>query len=155
VPVLAGVYVASVWTENDKLHEFSKAAISAYGLSAIYTVAIKGVTNTSRPTNEFQGGRYGFPSYHTASTFSLAAVIDEYYGWQAGVPAYVLAGLVGWSRIDQREHDLSDVVFGSVLGFVVGKTVAAAHLERHSNFQITPYYDPANRGAGVTVETKF
>jgi membrane-associated phospholipid phosphatase len=121
----------------------------------MYTVAIKGITNTSRPTNQFEHGRYGFPSYHASSTFSLAAVVDEYYGWQWGVPAYVMAGLVGWSRIDQREHDLSDVLFGAVLGVVVGKTVAACHIERYSNLRVTPYVDPATRTSGVTVDTKF
>ncbi|MGE5192927.1 MAG: phosphatase PAP2 family protein [Deltaproteobacteria bacterium] len=155
VPVLAGVYGLSLWCRDDKLHEFSKAAISAYALSSMYTVAIKGITDTQRPTNQFENGHYGFPSFHTSSTFCLAAVIDEYYGWQAGVPAYVLAGLVGWSRIDQREHDLSDVVFGSVLGLVIGKTVAAAHLEQYSGFKVTPYYDAGTRTTGVTVDTRF
>jgi hypothetical protein len=155
LPVLTGVYALSHWCEDDKLHEFSKAAFSAYGLSAMYTVAIKGITDTQRPTTEFQHGHYGFPSYHASSTFCLAAVIDEYYGWQVGVPAYVLAGLVGWSRIDQREHDLSDVVFGSILGFVIGKTVACAHLEHYSGFRVTPTYDPASGTTGVTVDTRF
>ncbi len=156
VPALAAVYAVSLWTDDECcLHEFSKSAISAYALSAMYTVAIKGITNTSRPTNQFQHGHYGFPSYHASSTFSLAAVVDEYYGWQWGVPAYVMAGLVGWSRIDQREHDLSDVLFGAVLGVVVGKTVAAVHIERYSNLRVTPYFDPATRASGVTVDTKF
>jgi hypothetical protein len=155
VPVLAGVYALSLWTENDHLHEFSVAAFSAYGLTAISTVAIKGVTNTSRPTTQFENGHYGFPSYHAASSFCLAAVIEEYYGWQVGLPAYALAGLVGWSRIDQREHDLSDVLFGSVLGFVIGKTVAATHLDRRANMQITPYYDAQNRAAAVSLEKRF
>ena len=155
VPVLTGVYALSLFTECDQLHEFSVAAFSAYGLTAISTVAIKGVTNTTRPTTQFEGGHYGFPSYHAASTFTLAAVVDEYYGWQWGLPAYALAGLVGWSRIDQREHDLSDVFFGSVLGFVIGKSVAAAHLDRRANMKITPYYDAQNRAAAVSIEKRF
>jgi membrane-associated phospholipid phosphatase len=155
VPVLAGVYALGLWTECDHLHEFTVAAFSAYGLSAISTVAIKGVTDTSRPTTQFENGRYGFPSYHSASTFSIAACIEEYYGWQWGLPAYALAGLVGWSRIDQREHDLSDVFFGSVLGFVIGKSVAAAHLDRRANMKITPYYDAQNRAAAVSLEKRF
>jgi hypothetical protein len=155
VPALAAVYAVSLWTDDDKLHEFSKAVISAYSLSAMYTVALKGITNTSRPTTQFENGHYGFPSYHASSTFSIAAVIDEYYGLEVALPVYVLAGLVGWSRVDQREHDLSDVLFGSVLGFVVGKTVAAAHLEKYSNFRVTPYYDPVSHGGGVTVERRF
>ena len=155
VPVLAGVYALGLWTENDHLHEFSVAAFSAYGLTAISTVAIKGVTNTTRPTTQFENGHYGFPSYHAASTFSIAACIEEYYGWQVGLPAYALAGLVGWSRIDQREHDLSDVLFGSVLGFVIGKSVSAAHLDRRANMKITPYYDAQNRAAAVSLEKRF
>jgi membrane-associated phospholipid phosphatase len=155
VPVLAGVYAVSLWTEADHLHEFSKAVLSAYGLTAFSTVAIKGVTNTSRPTTQFENGHYGFPSYHAASAFTIAAVVEEYYGWQVGLPVYVLAGLVGWSRIDQREHDLSDVLFGSVLGFVIGKSVACAHLERRANLKITPYYDTQNRAAAVLLEKRF
>ena len=156
VPALAAVYAISLWTDDECcLHEFSKTAISAYALSAMYTVIIKGITNTSRPTTQFEHGHYGFPSYHASSTFCLAAVVDEYYGWQWGVPMYVLGGLVGWSRIDQREHDLSDVLFGAVLGVVVGKTVAAVHMERYSNLRVTPYFDPATRTSGISVDTKF
>ena len=42
------------------------------------------------------------------------------------------------------------MLFGSVLGFVIGKTVAAAHLERNSNITVLPYYDPVWRAAGVS-----
>ena len=155
VPILAGVYAASLWTQDPKLHEFSVSTFSAYGLNAIITVSLKGITNTTRPTTQFENGHYGFPSYHASSTFTIAASLDEFYGWKVGVPAYVLAGLVSWSRIDQREHDLSDVLFGAVLGVVVGKTVSAAHLERQLNVKISPYYDVQNQAAGISVEKRF
>jgi hypothetical protein len=38
---------------------------------------------------------------------------------------------------------------------VIGKTVAATHLERYSGFKVTPYYDPGTRTSGVTAETRF
>lgn len=155
VPVMAGIYGWGLWTQDEWTHEFSKALISAYAITSITTVSIKAVTNTDRPTTQFQDGHYGFPSFHTASTFSMAAVIDEYYGWPAGVPAYVLAGLVGWSRIDQREHDLSDVLFGSLLGFVIGKSIAKAHLDRYGNHEIVPYYDPATKTVGALFTWRF
>lgn len=155
IPVIAGVYGLSLWTADEHLHEFSLSLISAYTLSSAATVAIKGITNTQRPTSAYQDGEYGFPSFHASTMFSIASVIDEYYGWQSGVPAYVLAGLVGWSRIDQREHDLSDVAFGAGLGFVIGKAVAAAHIERHSNMQIMPYYDPVQQTGGVQFEKRY
>lgn len=155
VPAIATVYVWSVWGQREREHEFSKAVISAYAITAFTTVAIKGVTDTHRPTNEFQDGKYGFPSYHTASTFAIAAVADEYYGWPVGLPCYVLAGLVGWSRIDQREHDFSDVIFGSVLGFVIGKSVAACHLDGCTGCRIIPCYDPATGFLGATFHKRF
>ncbi|MGQ0634454.1 MAG: phosphatase PAP2 family protein [Planctomycetaceae bacterium] len=155
LPVLFGLYGISMWGRHEKLHEFSKAVICAYGISAVATVAVKGVTDTQRPTDQYQDGRWGFPSYHASSTFCIAAVADEYYGWPVGLPCYVLAGLVGWSRIDQREHDLSDVFFGSVLGFVIGKSVAGAHLERYGNYRVYPYYDPVVRGVGFTLSTTY
>jgi hypothetical protein len=155
VPVMFGVYGYSVWQQDEELHSFSKAAISAHALSALTTVAIKGIIDTQRPTTEFHDGRYGFPSYHTASTFALAATIEEYYGWKAGLPAYTLAGLVGWSRIDQREHDLSDVLFGAVLGYTIGKSVAAAHLERDFGVNVLPYYEPTSRTSGIMLDFRF
>ncbi|MBS0263306.1 MAG: phosphatase PAP2 family protein [Planctomycetes bacterium] len=155
VPALVGVYAVGLWTQDPTLHEFSLTTISAYTISAVTTVTIKAITNTQRPSTEFQNGQYGFPSFHTSSTFAIAACIDEFYGWQVGVPAYVMAGLVGWSRIDQREHDLSDVLFGAVLGIVVGKTVSAAHFDRIADMKITPYYDWQNQATGVAFEKRF
>jgi len=155
MPVIMSVYGYSLWRQDAELHSFSVALISAHAITSITTVTLKGLTDTQRPDPEHYGGHWGFPSYHTSSSFAIAATVDEYYGWKAGVPAYVLAGLVGWSRIDGREHDLSDVVFGSVLGFVIGKSVAAAHLERDMPVQITPYYDPVQQAGGVMFEAPF
>jgi membrane-associated phospholipid phosphatase len=155
VPVLVGVYATSLWLQEPTLHEFSVSTLSAYTISAAVTVALKGITNTQRPTTQFENGHYGFPSYHSSSTFAIAACLDEFYGWQVGVPAYVLAGLVGWSRIDQREHDLSDVLFGAVLGVVVGKTVSAAHLDRQDNLKIAPYFDTQNQATGISIEKRY
>lgn len=155
VPVIGAIYGISLWTQDEHTHEFSKTLISAYSITALTTVAIKAVTNTNRPTNEFQDGEYGFPSYHAASAFSIAAVADEYYGWPVGLPCYALAGLVGWSRIDQREHDLSDVVFGSILGFVIGKSVSAAHMDGITGCQVVPCFDPATRSFGAVFHKKF
>ena len=71
-------------------------------------------------------------------------MLDEYYGLQAGLPAYALAGLIGWSRLDERDHDLSDVVFGAALGFVIGKSVARDHLYGDSRVRLLPYVHPTD-----------
>ncbi len=149
IPALAGLYAYSLWDQNEPLHDLSGALIGAYGVTTTTTTLIKVAVNTDRPSNDFNDGKYGFPSYHTASSFALASVLDEYYGHEAGLPAYILAGVIGWTRIDERDHDLSDVVFGAVLGTVIGKSVARHHLD--SKVDVLPYYDPQNQTTGVTL----
>jgi hypothetical protein len=155
VPVLLALYGYTLHQDDIELHHFMSSLISAYTLTGLSTVAIKGIVNTDRPTDEWNNGEFGFPSFHTASSFAIAAVIDEYHGPQAGLPAYVLAGLIGWSRIDERDHDLSDVVFGAALGYVIGKSVAGRHLYGDSRVQIWPYVHPVDGSTGLMLECPF
>lgn len=155
VPVLLGFYAYSVRRQDDELHDLMTTMISAYTLSGLTTVAIKGIANTDRPSDEWNGGQFGFPSFHTASTFTIAAVLDEYYGCRAGLPAYTLAGLVSWSRIDERDHDLSDVVFGAAMGYVIGKSVAGRHLYGDSRVRILPYVHPSDGSSGLALDLEF
>ncbi len=61
---------------------------------------------------------YSFPSGHTAYSFASATVITMYYGrW--GVPAFVLASMVGISRIYLALHWPTDVVAGALIGIAV------------------------------------
>lgn len=154
-PVMLGVYGYSVWTQNEELHDVMGTMLSATVITGVSTAALKLIANTDRPSNKFSNGHYGFPSYHTSSTFAIAAVLDEYYGCQVGLPAYALAAAVGFSRIDQQAHDLSDVVFGAALGFVIGKTVAAQHRCDDSNVEICPYFHPTDGTPGVAWAVKF
>ena len=50
---------------------------------------------------------------------------------------------------------LYSMLFGSVLGFVIGKTVAAAHLDRYSSITVLPYYDPVCSASGLLFEKRF
>ncbi len=154
-PVMLGVYGYSVWRQDEELHDVMGAVLSASAITAVSTSTLKLITNTDRPSDKWNNGQYGFPSYHTASTFAIAAVLDEYYGSHVGLPAYALAAAVGFSRIDAQDHDLSDVVFGGVLGFVIGKTVAGRHLCDDSNLQLSPYVHPTDGTPGIAIEAKF
>jgi len=61
-----------------------------------------------------------FPSGHTTSAFSAAVVITylcKNKGW--GVPALLIAILVGYSRMYLTQHFFEDVIAGSVIGVMV------------------------------------
>lgn len=155
VPVLASSWALSVWQDDPQFHEFNEALISAYTLSGLATLAIKGATNTDRPDDDWNGGQWGFPSFHAASTFTIAAVLEDYYGWRAGLPAYALAGLISWTRIDERDHDLSDIVFGAAMGYVIGKAVADVHQGGEGHVRLAPWYHATEEATGVMLETRF
>ena len=155
IPALLGTYAYSVWAQNEEVNHLSKTLISAYTITGVSTVILKGIVDSDRPTNDWNDGRYGFPSFHTASSFTIAAVLDEYYGAKVGLPAYTFAGLIGYSRIDERDHDLSDVLFGAALGYIVGKSVAGKHLHGDSRVRILPYVHPTEGSTGVMLECPF
>jgi membrane-associated phospholipid phosphatase len=112
-------------------------------------------TGTVAPNGQRDAFGGAWPSGHTSSSFAFAAVLDEYYGPKVGIPAYILAGLVGWERIDDREHDLSDVVFGAALGYVIGRTVSERHHREFCGFEMQPYVDPWTGTTGLALERRF
>ena len=84
------------------------------------SVARLGFNETSwgvRPT----GNGYGFPSGHVAFAATGASFLQERYGWQYGVPAWILTGFVAWNRVDNGDHHWRDVIASGVLAYGVGK----------------------------------
>jgi membrane-associated phospholipid phosphatase len=88
--------------------EFAESAAVTMGL----TVALKYSVNATRPNGE----AHAFPSGHAAISFSTAEFLRQRYGWQYGLPAYVLASFVGYSRIHAHEHSFRDVGAGALIG---------------------------------------
>jgi hypothetical protein len=154
---IGGLYLYSLHTQDAELHDLSKALFNAVSITGLTTVALKATigANTTAPNDEPDPFGGAWPSGHTSSAFAFAAVLDEYCGHKVGIPAYLLAGLAGWERIDDGEHDLSDVVFGAVLGYVIGKTVAAEHRVRFCGMEMQPLVDPAHGTTGLCLERRF
>ena len=94
-------------------------------------------------------------SASTATSFAMAAVVDERYGWKGGVPAYLAAGLIGFSEIDQQRHTVSDVVFGAALGYVIGKSIAASRYRPDSPFKLVPFIDTYTGSQGIAFERRY
>jgi hypothetical protein len=49
--------------------------------------------------------------------------LEQRLGWKGAVPAYIFASCVAISRLPDNRHWLSDVVFGSGVGIIAGRTV--------------------------------
>jgi membrane-associated phospholipid phosphatase len=75
-----------------------------------------------RTKNRAWDGSGCFPSGHTAAAFAVATVFAERYGRYRRL-AYLLAGIIGASRISTRAHYPSDVFFGAAAGYSISHFV--------------------------------
>lgn len=62
---------------------------------------------------------FSFPSGHTGASFAAAAAL--FFGKnRMGVPAFIMAALIGFSRIYLYVHYPTDVLAGALLGIMLG-----------------------------------
>jgi membrane-associated phospholipid phosphatase len=138
-------YYIGYQAQDYRTYSVGKTLISAYLINGASTLTLRLATNAHGPSD----AKYDWPSGHTSCTFTLAAVLDHSYGPVVGVPMYAFAGWVGFERIDDRQHKLSDVIFGAALGLVVGHSVAAGHMPQIKGGYVVPYADPEEGTAGI------
>lgn len=105
--------------DNTGLLEFSKSAALTIGTVQTFKYSF----NQKRPN----GSDHSFPSGHTAISFASAEFMRKRYGLYAGVPSYILASYVGYTRVEVRDHYILDIMAGAALGFA------------SSNFFTEPY----------------
>jgi len=99
----------------------------------IFTHSVKRIINKKRPN----GSNYSFPSGHTASAFTGASFLQLRYGWKVGIPAYLLASYVGYTRIKANKHDKWDVLGGAVVG--IGSSLLFVKPYKNKNFGVGLY----------------
>ncbi|MEE8341893.1 MAG: phosphatase PAP2 family protein [Candidatus Neomarinimicrobiota bacterium] len=104
--------------------EFATSALLANGLT---TIILKRLIGRERPNGS---SNHSMPSGHTSHSFAVAAVANELYGQKIGTVAYLIAGIVAISRINDNVHYLSDVIFGAGLGTIIGRGFAKTYREK-------------------------
>jgi PAP2 superfamily len=108
--------------------------------SLIVSDALKAVTQRARPLSgrersEFFDGGSSFPSGHSTQAWSVATIVAyEYHDHRAvQVAAYGTATAISLARFTSKNHYLSDVLVGSVLGYGIGQYLYHAHHREQSN----------------------
>ena len=146
-------YFLSIRDRNNLNKERAWTMRNALTITFLTTAALKTIRHNKTPNDNNRA----WPSGHTASSFTVASVLDEYYGPKVGIPAYILASLVGYRMIDTGDHWGSDVVFGATLGWVVGHTVAGPEKDlKIAGFDIVPYVPQTEKPAfGISFVKRF
>lgn len=132
MPMAAGL---TILIKGDKQGGGQFLKSFATNLGATYLA--KYVINKDRPENSKDG--LAFPSGHTSITFQSASFLQRRYGWKYGIPAYLLAGFVAYSRmegVDDR-HDGWDVLGGIVVGMVSTYLFTTPDQKEHYKIGIT------------------
>lgn len=134
VLIAGGTYLAGVAFKDPEVRATGIDAMATMGIAQLLiAIPLKVLAGRSRPdtnqgTHDFHPltGGQSFPSGHTIQAFALASAISEHADrpWVSAL-SYGLAGLVGLSRVEQRQHFMSDVVASGLIGTFVGKAVVA------------------------------
>jgi small basic protein len=146
------LFISGRLSSDPKFREMSYSMTQGIVLNTIITVGIKESVNRIRP-NRLDGN--SFVSGHASSIFTIATVLNEFYGHKVGVSAYAIAVFVGTTRLSKNVHFLSDVVAGAAIGYIVGKTVSSGSSFAERNFTLTPAFSPQGDGLGLALNISF
>lgn len=139
-PVLLGtavvIYTTGRMKDQPKLSHVGMDLIRSLAVGEAVTQTLKYTTRRERPDGS---GANSFPSGHATDTFAFATALERHLGWRGAVPAYIFSSYVAMSRLHENRHFVSDVVFGSAVGIISGRTVTRHGREYYTaDVQIVP-----------------
>jgi membrane-associated phospholipid phosphatase len=135
------LYGIALLTHNERTRETALLSFETLADTGIVQEILKVTTQRERPSQtdgqpriddargKFWAGGSSFPSGHAMSAWALAAMFASRYPNKPALKygAYGLAALISTSRLTARQHFPSDVLVGSLLGYLIGHYVARAH----------------------------
>jgi membrane-associated phospholipid phosphatase len=143
--VPAMFYITGRLTKDTYTQNTGMMAAQAALAVEIPNLVLRNTTRRLRPLDAAETGNFSntwfkttgnpltakgsFPSGHSAAAFAVATVVAHRYREHRWVPfvAYGAATLVAFSRTSSNAHYLSDVGFGSFLGFAIAHWMVVPH----------------------------
>lgn len=131
-PTALLIYAAiAIALGNKNFKKIAAVLVIAFLLASLVTTDVKDLVQRQRPyegiapaylyTND-----YSFPSGHSVAAFVAATIMLAYFGWKWGLASYMVAALIGISRIVLDVHYPSDVFAGATIGIALGVLVMFA-----------------------------
>ncbi|PCI51120.1 MAG: phosphatase PAP2 family protein [Alphaproteobacteria bacterium] len=111
--------------------------------SQVITFGLKKAINRTRPNGDCCDS---FPSGHSSVAFAGAAFLQKRYGWTYGIPAYLAAAFVGYSRVQSDKHHTEDVIAGAAIGILSSYIFT----KPYKGFAITPLASNGVYGLHIT-----
>jgi membrane-associated phospholipid phosphatase len=130
-PITVGLLGAGLISGNDNITRAGGRLAATLALAGATSTVAKLALGRPRPNESLDAdgyspfsGQEAMPSGHTTVAFALAtALADDIHRTWASVGLYSIATGVGWSRVNDNKHWLSDVAAGAVLGITSAKLV--------------------------------
>lgn len=133
----AGVlWLSGLATHNEHARETGALSAEAFANTLPVYGGLQLITGRERPDEGTGNGRFwrnnalssSFPSGHALFTWSMASIIAHEYPrpWVKWL-VYSTATAVSVTRFTGREHFPSDVVAGSVFGYLIGRHIFQSH----------------------------
>lgn len=139
-PAAVGAGAAIVKGDYKGLLQLGESLVASVAVS----YALKYTINKKRPDGS---DNHSFPSNHTGFSFAGATYLQQRYGWQWGVPAYLVSGYVAWGRLYSKRHDIWDVLAGAAIGVGSGLLFTTPFAKKH-NVQLSPVVT-SDGGCGI------
>lgn len=134
LPIIAG---STTLINGDK--EGSWQFTKGFLVNGIISFGLKSIIIKQRPD---MSDTNSFPSAHTSISFQSAAFLQRRYGLKYGLPAYILAGYTGYTRIQADKHDGYDVLAGALIG--IGSTYLFTTPYQQEHMELTYSRDNDN-----------
>ena len=123
--------------------------LEAAGFSAVTTEALKFAGGRQRPNetsdrDSWRKSGNSFPSLHASAAFAIGTVFaesgGEEYRWIRRIVGYGVASGIGYTRLHENVHWLSDVVTGAAIGIASARFVINRREARQNqgDFSLTP-----------------
>lgn len=132
-----GMYLHHSLTKSARSLERAYYMFDTTAYAGLTTVVLKRLIRQRRPN---KGDRLSFPSGHTTTAFAFATTVAIEHEWYYGVGAMLIAGIVGYSRINDNAHYLHDVVFGATLATAYGVALKKFHTQASTSLTLSPLY---------------